>query len=135
MIIREIRNRGELALPSNVLARILAKGQLVSLGILPVNTYADPGFEGRLGITLFNATRRYIAIKPGQPIAKIEFTVLNRDVERPYAGQHGYETEIWPIPTQFYADVPSFRASGAICTAPARKKVTERTLKPQWRLA
>src|SRR5579862_8867023 len=33
----------KIALPPNVVARILAKGQLVSLGILPVNTYADPG--------------------------------------------------------------------------------------------
>ena len=36
-------------LPSNVLGRILAKGRLFSIGILPINTYADPGFEGRLG--------------------------------------------------------------------------------------
>jgi dCTP deaminase len=104
----------KIALPPNIVARILAKGQLVSLGILPVNTYADPGFQGRLGITLFNGSRRYLVIKPGQAIAKIEFSVLPRKVDHPYAGQHGYETEIWPIPTQHYADVDVFRASGEI---------------------
>jgi dCTP deaminase len=24
-------------------------------------------------------------------------------VSKPYSGQHGYETKIWPVPTQFYA--------------------------------
>lgn len=88
-------------LPDNMLARILAKGQLFSLGIIPVNTYADPGFSGRLGITLCNFSHRYITIRPGQAIAKIEFTVLPKSVAKPYSGQHGFETEIWPIPAQF----------------------------------
>jgi dCTP deaminase len=91
-------------LPPDVLGRVLTKGQLFSIGILPVNTYADPGFEGRLGITLWNASNRYVVIKPDQRIAKIEFERLPKAVARPYAGQHGYETEIWPVPYQLYAD-------------------------------
>ena len=91
-------------LPSNVLARVLTKGQLFSVGILPVNTYADPGFEGRLGITLCNVSHRSVIIRPGEAIAKIEFSVLPKSVERPYNGQHGYETQIWPVPTWLYAD-------------------------------
>jgi dCTP deaminase len=94
-----------LELPSDVLARILTKGQLFSVGILPVNTYADPGFTGRLGITLWNASNRYVMIKPDQRIAKIEFQRLPKPVARPYAGQHGYETEIWPIPHHLYANL------------------------------
>jgi dCTP deaminase len=94
-----------LRLPDDVLARVLTKGQLFSIGILPVNTYADPGFVGRLGITLWNASNRYILITPDQRITKVEFQRLPKAVERPYAGQHGYETEIWPIPQQFYADL------------------------------
>ncbi len=96
-------------LPANVMARILTKGHLFSIGILPVNTYADPGFEGRLGITLYNGSHRYIMIHPEQPIAKVEFSVLPRPVQHPYTGQHGYETEIWPIPFQFYADVDQLK--------------------------
>ena len=65
-----------ISLPDRLLGRVLAKGQLFSIGILPVCTYADPGFDGRLGITLFNFSRHYISIKPGQPIAKIEFSIL-----------------------------------------------------------
>jgi dCTP deaminase len=85
-------------LPANVLARILTKGQLFSIGIQPVNTYADPGFSGRLGIVLHNASTNYIRINPGDAIAKLEFSRLERAVEKPYQGQHGYQTKIWPIP-------------------------------------
>ncbi len=92
-------------LPENVLGRILTKGRLFSVGILPVNTYADPGFDGRLGITLYNGSHRYIVIQPGEPVAKIEFTVLPKPVERPYSGQHGYDTEIWPVATHLYAQL------------------------------
>lgn len=102
----------KIRLPANVLGRILTKGQLFSVGILPVNTYADPGFDGRLGITLYNASQRYLVLKPGQPIAKIEFTVLAKPVAEPYSGQHGYETEIWPIPVQHYADMNQLRKRG-----------------------
>lgn len=106
--------RERIALPPNVMARILTKGQLFSLGIMPVSTYADPGFTGRLGITLGNASHRHIVIKPGQPIAKIEFSILPRAVARPYTGQHGYETAIWPIPVHMYADDESLRKAGII---------------------
>lgn len=101
-----------IALPANVMARILTKGQLFSLGIMPVSTYADPGFTGRLGITLNNASHRHILIKPGQPIAKIEFSILPRTVARPYTGQHGYETAIWPMPVHLYADNEALRKAG-----------------------
>jgi dCTP deaminase len=94
-----------LSLPADVLGRVLTKGQLFSIGILPVNTYADPGFQGRLGITFWNASNRYIVIRPNDPIAKIEFQRLPKAVESPYSGQHGYETTIWPIPVQFFADM------------------------------
>ncbi|UIA99374.1 hypothetical protein KUD97_10430 [Desulfovibrio desulfuricans] len=89
-----------LELPANFLGRILTKGKLFSIGISAVNTYADPGFEGRLGIVLINLSNSYIKIYPGQPIAKIEFSKLSSNVSKPYRGQHGYETEVWPIPTE-----------------------------------
>ena len=91
-------------LPPNVLGRIMTRGRLFSTGILPVNTYADPGFEGRLGITLYNGSRRPLIIRPDEPIAKIEFQVLPKPVEHPYSGQHGYETEIWPIASHLFAN-------------------------------
>jgi dCTP deaminase len=87
-------------IPDDMLARILTKGKLFSIGLLPVNTYADPGFKGRLGIVFFNSSTKYLKIFPGEPIAKVEFSRLWSAVERPYSGQHGYETSIWPIPRE-----------------------------------
>jgi dCTP deaminase len=101
-------------LPDDGLGRILTKGQLFSLGILAVNTYADPGFVGRLGITLFNGSHRYVRIRPGEAIAKIEFSRLSSAVEKAYSGQHGYETEIWPIPVHLLADETQLRREGRI---------------------
>ncbi len=87
----------EIDLPDSMLGRILAKGSLFSLGIVPVNTYADPGFSGRLGIVLTNTSNNYIRIQDGEPIAKIEFSRLSGPVAKAYSGQHGYETKIWPF--------------------------------------
>jgi len=87
----------ELRLPPDILGRILTKGAFFSLGLSPVNTYADPGFSGKLGIVMFNASHDYIRIPVATSIAKIEFSRLRYAVNRPYSGQHGYETSIWPI--------------------------------------
>lgn len=86
-----------LDLPDNILGRILTKGTLFSIGLLPVNTYADPGFSGKLGIIFNNLSNNYIKIIPGQSIAKIEFSRLQKQVAKKYNGQHGYQTEIWPV--------------------------------------
>jgi dCTP deaminase len=102
----------EIALPPDMMARILAKGQFMSLGLLPVNTYADPGFSGRLGVVLFNASNRYVWVSPRQAIAKIEFVKLERAVAHPYSGQHGYETSIWPYPFHLYARDSELRSLG-----------------------
>ena len=89
-----------LNIPDDILGRVLTKGRLFSVGLLPVNTYADPGFTGKLGIVFYNATPQYLRIMPGDEIAKIEFAWLAESVERPYVGQHGYQTKIWPIPVE-----------------------------------
>jgi dCTP deaminase len=89
-----------LDIPTNILGRILTKGKLFSIGLLPVNTYADPGFYGQLGIVLYNLSNNYVKIYPGESIAKIEFTKLHSPVSNPYRGQHGYQTKIWPLATE-----------------------------------
>ncbi len=90
----------KLNLPADIMGRILTKGQLFSIGIIPVNTYADPGFIGQLGIVLYNLSNDYLKLFPGQPIAKIEFSRLANCVKSPYHGQHGYDSKIWPRPDQ-----------------------------------
>jgi NTP pyrophosphatase (non-canonical NTP hydrolase) len=79
------------------LARIVSKGSLFSIGLSAVATYADPGFHGRIGIVTQNISDRYIVLPELEPIAKVDFTILETPANRPYRGQHGFETEIWPI--------------------------------------
>ncbi|QTC40721.1 hypothetical protein I7V34_16390 [Bacillus sp. V3] len=90
-----------LYLPNDMLGRILTKGKLFSVGLLPVNTYADPGFQGKIGIVFSNISNNYLKINPGDAIAKIEFNKLEIAVSKPYSGQHGYETGIWPVPMEY----------------------------------
>ena len=87
----------ELRLPPDIIGRILTKGAFFSIGLSPVNTYADPGFSGRLGIVMFNSSNDYIRIPVSTSIAKIEFSRMSNAVNHSYSGQHGYETSIWPI--------------------------------------
>ncbi|MEK4051606.1 MULTISPECIES: dCTP deaminase domain-containing protein [Bacillus] len=90
-----------LYLPNDMLGRILTKGKLFSVGLLPVNTYADPGFQGKLGIVFSNISNNYLKITQGDAIAKIEFNKLEMAVSRPYSGQHGFETGVWPVLTEY----------------------------------
>jgi dCTP deaminase len=96
----------ELKLPPDCVGRIMTKGQLFSIGISAVNTYADPGFNGPLGITLINHSTKPIFIPIGDPIAKIEFEKLNAEVAEPYKGRHLNAGDLWPIPDSYYK-VPS----------------------------
>ena len=86
-----------LVLSDKVFARIVSKGSLFSVGLSAVATYADPGFQGRIGIVTQNISDKYIVLPLLEPIAKVDFTILETSVSHPYKGQHGYETKIWPI--------------------------------------
>lgn len=96
----------ELELPTDCVGRIMTKGQLFSIGISAVNTYADPGFSGHLGITLINHSTKPVFIPIGEPIAKIEFIKLNTAVKEPYRGPHLQASKLWPIPDSYY-NIPS----------------------------
>ena len=87
----------KLAVPPDIIARVVSKGSLFSIGLSPVCTYADPGFQGNLGIVTQNISDKYIELQVGEPIAKVDFSKLTRKVDRPYQGQHGFQAQIWPI--------------------------------------
>ncbi|RBW61416.1 hypothetical protein DS884_03660 [Tenacibaculum sp. E3R01] len=103
-----------LNIPDYIISRILTKGKLFSIGLLPVNTYADPGFEGQLGIILYNSSSNYIKINPEDSIAKIEFSVLKNSVSKPYKSQHGYQTKIWPIPHSYILEEKDLKSDARI---------------------
>ncbi len=105
----------KLKIPNNILARVISKGSLFSIGLSPVCTYADPGFPGNLGIVTQNFSDKYIEIPIGEPIAKVDFSLLSRDSKNPYQGQHGFQTQIWPIKHQFqktYKEIKNYPKLG-----------------------
>lgn len=89
----------EVDLPAFVLGRIISKGQLFSIGLSPVITFADPGFSGNLGITFINLSKRTIKFNYKDTICKIEFERLGRAVGQAYRGPHNLASDIWPIDT------------------------------------
>ena len=89
-----------LALNDKVFARIVSKGSLFSVGLSAVATYADPGFHGRIGIVTQNISEKYIVLPLLEPIAKVDFTILETSALHPYRGQHGYETKMWLVRTE-----------------------------------
>jgi len=100
----------ELDIPHDILARIVSKGSLFSIGLSPVATYADPGFGGNLGIITDNVSDKYIELPQGEPIAKADFTRLSSAAAKPYRSGHGFRLGVWPIKTQLqktHAEVAS----------------------------
>ena len=92
-----IMSKEKLNIPNDILARFITKGYLVTAGFAPINTYADPGFVGNMGIIMTNTSNAYLKIISGDVIAKVEFDRLEKPVTSAYHGQHGFETGIWPI--------------------------------------
>jgi dCTP deaminase len=60
----------DLAIPDDILVRVVSKGSLFSIGLSPVATYADPGFTGNLGIVTENISDKYVELPQGEAIAK-----------------------------------------------------------------
>lgn len=104
----------QIKLPKDCLARFLLKGKFFSVGIAPVNTYADPGFTGNMGLVLTNTTNYYIRIARGEAISKADFTKLSSEVRDGYSGQHGFRTGHWPILQQYRARPDQLKAKGII---------------------
>lgn len=101
----------ELLVPNDVLVRVVSKGSLFSIGLSPIATYADPGFSGKLGIVTQNISDKYILLPALEPIAKAEFTKLSGSAAKPYGGQHGFQTNIWPIKHQLqktYSEISEY---------------------------
>ncbi|HDU8673741.1 TPA: hypothetical protein RG719_001328 [Morganella morganii subsp. morganii] len=90
-------SKERLNIPNDILGRIISKGSLFSIGLTPACTNADPGFVGNIGIVTQNISNKYIELPQLESIAKIDFSQLSSPAEKPYRGQHGYHTQIWPI--------------------------------------
>lgn len=84
----------ELGLPADICGRfgiksVLARKGLVAFGGIQV----DPGFIGRLAISLFNVGPESIDLEMGAPIFTIEFTKLEEPTKSPYSGEYQYQSD------------------------------------------
>ena len=98
----------EVNIDKNHFLMLFSKGSLFSLGLTPVFTAADPGFTGRLGITMTNLSIRPIEIEKGVSIVKGCFFQLSKKSSKPYTGQHGDARMTWPYPSQFHLEPSDF---------------------------
>lgn len=87
----------ELNLPLDLMARVISKGSLFSIGLTPICTNVDPGFKGNMGLVVQNISNKYITLPRNEPLAKVDFSLLTTNTTKPYQGQHGFQTQVWPI--------------------------------------
>ena len=99
----------ELVVPPDIIARVVSKGSLFSIGLSPVCTYADPGFHGNLGIVTQNISDKYIELPIGEPIAKVDFSKLKKRLIDPIKDSMVFS--------------PRFGQSSITCKRPTTKSV------------
>lgn len=114
----------ELDIPNNMLGRVATKGSLFSIGLSAINTLADPGFKGKLGLVFYNFSSKYIILDVGQEIAKIDFNELKEDSTTPYSGQHGFSMMSWPVPRYLQHDYSAVKNHERIKSSPLEEAYT-----------
>lgn len=78
-----------LALPDNVSGRFGVKSSVARKGLIAFGgIQIDPGFRGRLAISLFNVGPESIELELGAPVFSTEFHTLEESTKRPYAGEY-----------------------------------------------
>jgi dCTP deaminase len=83
-----------LTLPLDIAGHFGLKSGLSRRGIYAsVGPQVDPGFYGKLSVTLFNLTTNPVGLDYGEPFLSIEFYHLGKKASRPYDGEYqGRET-------------------------------------------
>lgn len=80
-------SRETVGLPDNMMARVGPMARRAHLGLfLGHGLQVDPGFEGKLAFSLFNASPNPIALEPGEPILTLEFMELGSSPKLPAEG-------------------------------------------------
>lgn len=108
----------KLGLPDDICARFGLKSSLARKGLMSFGgIQVDPGFVGRLAISLFNVGPENIQIRLGTPTFTIEFERLEEPATKPYSGEYQYQDDfpaeqynfILSAHTVSLADIPDLR--------------------------
>ncbi|HEJ8088357.1 TPA: hypothetical protein SMI57_001371 [Serratia liquefaciens] len=84
-----VYSKEKFKLPENVYARVNTVGQIFMAGFSAENTYIDPGFSGKISITLINNSNRTLTMQAGAPLARVEFIKLESVPENIHPGRNG----------------------------------------------
>jgi dCTP deaminase len=77
------------AIPHDTMSFISVKATLKFEGLVNVSGFhVDPGFEGRLVFSVYNAGSRSVIVEHGDALFMIWFAALDRTTSRPYKGDH-----------------------------------------------
>ena len=76
-----------ISLPADMMARVGPMARLSHLGLfLGHGLQVDPGFEGKLAFSLFNASPNPISLRAGEAILSLELVQLSKPSKRPIDG-------------------------------------------------
>jgi dCTP deaminase len=75
-------------LPADIKMRICDKSTWARRFVIVKNTRAEPGWRGYLTIEITNESWRPWLIRAGEPIAQVEFEMLDQATDRPYRGKY-----------------------------------------------
>lgn len=81
-----IRTRETIGIPYNCSALVTTKISLSMVGLLQVTSRIDPGFKGKLDITLFNAGKKKVSLRYEDTFANLVFFRLGIPVSKAYSG-------------------------------------------------
>jgi deoxycytidine triphosphate deaminase len=76
-------------IPTDVFAKVTTVGQIFASGLAAENTFADPGYDGPLYVTVSNISTRTLSLKKGDPLGRVEFHRLSQPVGKPHPGYQG----------------------------------------------
>ncbi len=83
------------SVPSNAIGFISIKAGIKLGGLINVSGFhVDPGFEGRLTFSVYNASNKYIPLKYGKPTFLIWFADLDCSTSDKYNGKYNNQKEI-----------------------------------------
>jgi deoxycytidine triphosphate deaminase len=76
-----IETREHLTIPNTVFGMLCSRASLTAEGLVAANLKIDPKFQGKLTITIYNASKNIITINPDLPFCSIFFATLETAVE------------------------------------------------------
>lgn len=76
-----IETKEHLTIPNTVFGMLCSRASLTAEGLVAANLKIDPKFQGKLTITIFNASKNVITINPDLPFCSIFFATLEEPVD------------------------------------------------------